>query len=29
VVFIHHENAADSLKQLAKIYPSVKAALGA
>ncbi|HEX4799706.1 MAG TPA: hypothetical protein VFU91_00855 [Sphingomicrobium sp.] len=25
VVFIHHENAEDSLRQLAKIYPSVKA----
>ena len=25
VVFIHHKNAADSLRQLAKIYPSVKA----
>ena len=25
VVFVHHKNAADSLKQLAKIYPSVKA----
>jgi 5'(3')-deoxyribonucleotidase len=24
VVFIHHKNAADSLRQLAKIYPSVK-----
>jgi len=26
VVFVHHKNAADSLRQLAKIYPSVKAA---
>ena len=25
VVFVHHKNAADSLRQLAKIYPSVKA----
>jgi 5'(3')-deoxyribonucleotidase len=25
VVFIHHKNAEDSLRQLAKIYPSVKA----
>jgi 5'(3')-deoxyribonucleotidase len=25
VVFIHHRNAEDSLRQLAKIYPSVKA----
>ena len=25
VVFVHHRNAADSLRQLAKIYPSVKA----
>jgi 5'(3')-deoxyribonucleotidase len=25
VVFIHHRNAADSLKQLAKIFPSVSA----
>jgi hypothetical protein len=25
VVFIHHKNAADSLRQLAKILPSVKA----
>jgi hypothetical protein len=25
VVFIHHKNAADSLKQLAEIFPSVKA----
>ena len=25
VVFIHHKNAEDSLKQLAKIFPSVKA----
>ena len=26
VVFIHHKNAEDSLRQLAKIYPSVKVA---
>jgi len=26
VVFVHHKNAEDSLRQLAKIYPSVKAA---
>jgi len=25
VVFVHHKSAADSLRQLAKIYPSVKA----
>ena len=25
VVFIHHKNAADSLRQLAKIFPSVRA----
>ena len=25
VLFIHHKNAADSLRQLAKIFPSVKA----
>jgi 5'(3')-deoxyribonucleotidase len=25
VVFIHHRNAADSLKQLAKIFPSISA----
>jgi 5'(3')-deoxyribonucleotidase len=25
VVFVHHRNAADSLRQLAKIYPSVQA----
>jgi hypothetical protein len=25
VVFIHHKNAADSLRQLAEIFPSVKA----
>jgi 5'(3')-deoxyribonucleotidase len=25
VVFVHHKNAEDSLRQLAKIYPSVKA----
>ena len=25
VVFVHHKNAEDSLKQLAKIFPSVKA----
>lgn len=24
VVFVHHKNAADSLRQLAKIFPSVK-----
>jgi 5'(3')-deoxyribonucleotidase len=24
VVFVHHQNAEDSLRQLAKIYPSVK-----
>jgi hypothetical protein len=24
-IFIHHKNAADSIRQLAKIYPSVKA----
>jgi 5'(3')-deoxyribonucleotidase len=29
VVFIHHRNAADSLRQLAKIFPSVKAPAGA
>ena len=29
VVFIHHKNAEDSLRQLAKIYPSVKAPEGA
>ena len=28
VVFIHHRNAADSLRRLAKIYPSVKAPVG-
>jgi len=28
VVFIHHRNAADSLRRLAKIYPSVKAPEG-
>ncbi len=26
VVFVHHKNAKDSLKQLAEIFPSVKAA---
>ena len=26
VVFVHHRNAADSVRQLAKIFPSVKAA---
>jgi hypothetical protein len=26
VVFVHHKNAEDSLRQLAKIFPSVKAA---
>ena len=25
IVFVHHRNAADSLRQLAKIFPSVKA----
>ena len=25
VVFVHHKGAEDSLRQLAKIYPSVKA----
>lgn len=25
IVFVHHRNAADSIKQLAKIFPSVKA----
>jgi len=25
VLFVHHKNAADSLRQLAKIFPSVKA----
>jgi len=25
VIFVHHKNAEDSLKQLAKIFPSVKA----
>jgi 5'(3')-deoxyribonucleotidase len=29
VVFVHHKNAADSLRQLAKIFPSVKAPIGA
>ena len=29
VVFVHHKNAADSLRQLAEIYPSVKAPAGA
>ena len=29
VVFVHHRNAADSLRQLAKIYRSVKAPAGA
>lgn len=29
VVFVHHKNAEDSLRQLAKIYPSVKAPEGA
>jgi len=28
VLFIHHWNAADSLRRLAKIYPSVKAPVG-
>ena len=26
VIFVHHENAEDSLRQLAKIYPSVRVA---
>jgi len=26
VLFVHHKNAADSVRQLAKIFPSVKAA---
>jgi hypothetical protein len=25
VIFIHHRNAADSIRQLAKIFPAVKA----
>ena len=29
VVFVHHRNAEDSLGQLAKLYPSVKAPQGA
>jgi hypothetical protein len=29
VVFVHHRNAEDSLRQLAKIFPSVKASQGA
>jgi len=29
VVFVHHKNAEDSLRQLAKIFPSVKAPEGA
>jgi 5'(3')-deoxyribonucleotidase len=29
VVFVHHKNAEDSLRQLAKFYPSVKAPEGA
>ena len=29
VVFVHHKNAEDSLRQLAKIFPSVKAPVGA
>ena len=28
VIFVHHKDAADSLRQLAKIYPSVKAPEG-
>jgi hypothetical protein len=28
-IFIHHKNAADSIRQLAKIYPSVKEAAAA
>lgn len=26
IVFVHHQNAADSIRQLAKIFPSVEAA---
>jgi 5'(3')-deoxyribonucleotidase len=29
VVFVHHKNAEDSLRELAKIFPSVKAPSGA
>ncbi|HEX6741597.1 MAG TPA: hypothetical protein VF079_07370 [Sphingomicrobium sp.] len=29
VVFVHHRNAADSLRQLAKLFPSVEAPVGA
>jgi 5'(3')-deoxyribonucleotidase len=29
VVFVHHRNAEDSLRQLAKIFPSVKASVDA
>jgi hypothetical protein len=29
VVFVHHQNAEDSLRQLAKIFPSMKAPAGA
>ena len=29
VLFVHHRNAEDSLRQLAKIFPSVKASQGA
>ena len=29
VVFVHHKNAEDSLRQLAKVFPSVKAPIGA
>ena len=29
VVFVHHKNAGDSLRQLAEIFPSVKAPQGA
>ena len=29
VVFVHHKNAEDSLRQLAKIFPSVKAPVSA
>ena len=29
VIFVHHENAEDSLRQLAKVFKSVKAPIGA
>jgi hypothetical protein len=29
VVFVHHTSAEDSLRQLSKIYPSVKTPVGA